>query len=104
MPVEISECSSRCSGCGLEPGPGGLLGALEGISYLVVAGSAAWFLYIRFSGKSQSGGLAKAAEVSLYSTILGGLVVLGLQVRLEPPLHHAKPDQYSLSVMNPCKK
>ena len=35
-------CLIRHAGCGLPPGPNGLLGAAEGISYLVVAGLILW--------------------------------------------------------------
>jgi hypothetical protein len=37
-----SELTLKNTGCGLPAGPGGALGALEGISYLVVVGVAAW--------------------------------------------------------------
>ncbi len=30
------------SGCGLPPGPGGALGALEGVSYVTLLGVCAW--------------------------------------------------------------
>ena len=36
--VLYSEYVLKTTGCGLPAGPGGALGALEGISYLVVAG------------------------------------------------------------------
>lgn len=56
-----STCNSRwwvvrAAGCGLPPGPSGSLGALEGISYLAVAGAALWSLvYAARSGNSASG-------------------------------------------------
>ena len=37
-----SEYVLKTTGCGLPAGPGGALGALEGISYLVVAGIFGW--------------------------------------------------------------
>lgn len=38
---EYSHCVCR-AGCGLPPGPGGLLGAAEGVSYLTVSALAIW--------------------------------------------------------------
>ena len=37
------------AGCGLPPGPSGLLGAAEGVSYLSVVGIAAWGLASKIS-------------------------------------------------------
>lgn len=37
------------AGCGLPPGPSGLLGAAEGVSYLSVVGIAAWGLASKLS-------------------------------------------------------
>ncbi|KAL4572449.1 hypothetical protein LXL04_019226 [Taraxacum kok-saghyz] len=34
----------KTTGCGLPPGPGGSIGALEGVSYLVVVGIVGWSL------------------------------------------------------------
>ncbi len=39
----MTPCSS--TGCGLPPGPNGLLGAAEGVSYLVVTAIACWSVY-----------------------------------------------------------
>lgn len=35
------------AGCGLPPGPGGLLGAAEGVSYLLVVGTVIWSGFTR---------------------------------------------------------
>lgn len=70
------------AGCGLEPGPGGLLGALEGVSYLGVCASAGWFLFQRFSPDSKTEGFGLFVEASSYLTILCGILVLALQVIL----------------------
>lgn len=73
----------KTTGCGLPPGPGGSLGALEGVSYLVVAGIVAWSLYTKV--KTGSGlpngpyGLLGAAEGLSYLTVLAIVVVFGLQ-------------------------
>ncbi|XWS29309.1 hypothetical protein CRYUN_Cryun24cG0017900 [Craigia yunnanensis] len=37
----------KTTGCGLPPGPGGSIGALEGVSYLVVVGIVGWSLYTK---------------------------------------------------------
>ena len=42
--VAWSECVLRVTGCGLPPGPGGALGALEGVSYLAVGAVFLWSL------------------------------------------------------------
>ncbi|XP_010244283.1 PREDICTED: uncharacterized protein LOC104588162 [Nelumbo nucifera] len=73
----------KTSGCGLPPGPGGSIGALEGISYLVVVGIVAWSLYTK--ARTGSGlpngpyGLLGAVEGLSYLALLGILVVFGLQ-------------------------
>lgn len=50
-PAHCSSSSTHCTGfhagCGLPPGPGGLLGGLEGVSYLAVVGLAGWRLSAR---------------------------------------------------------
>lgn len=39
-----SEWTLKTTGCGLPAGPGGALGALEGVSYLIIVAIAAWSL------------------------------------------------------------
>lgn len=73
----------KTTGCGLPPGPGGLLGALEGVSYLVVAAIVGWSAYTK--AKTGSGlpngplGLLGAVEGVSYLTVLAIAVVFGLQ-------------------------
>lgn len=73
----------KTTGCGLPPGPGGSLGALEGVSYLVVVGIIGWSLYTK--SKTGSGlpngpfGLLGAMEGLSYLTLVSILVVFGLQ-------------------------
>ncbi|EEF30481.1 uncharacterized protein LOC8272170 [Ricinus communis] len=73
----------KTTGCGLPPGPGGSLSALEGVSYLVVVGIIGWSLYTK--AKSGSGlpngpfGLLGAVEGLSYLSFLAILVVFGLQ-------------------------
>ncbi|KAI3895625.1 hypothetical protein MKW98_025416 [Papaver atlanticum] len=73
----------KTTGCGLPPGPGGSIGALEGVSYLVIAGIVGWSLYTK--SKTGSGlpngpfGLLGAVEGLSYLALLGVIVVFGLQ-------------------------
>lgn len=65
------------TGCGLPPGPYGLFGAAEGISYLVVAALVLASLYSKFStGKGLPDGPGKllgAAEGVAYLIALAGI-------------------------------
>jgi hypothetical protein len=73
----------KTTGCGLPPGPGGSIGALEGVSFLVVFGVVGWSVYTKV--KTGSGlpsgpfGLLGAVEGLSYLTILAILAVFGLQ-------------------------
>ncbi|KAF9678337.1 hypothetical protein SADUNF_Sadunf07G0024500 [Salix dunnii] len=73
----------KTTGCGLPPGPGGSIGALEGVSYLAVVGIIGWSLYTK--AKTGSGlpsgpfGLLGAVEGLSYLSLLAILVVFGLQ-------------------------
>lgn len=73
----------KTTGCGLPPGPGGSLGAVEGVSYLIVVGIIGWSLYTK--AKTGSGlpngpfGLLGAVEGLSYLSLLAILVVFGLQ-------------------------
>ncbi|XP_074309076.1 uncharacterized protein LOC141643704 [Silene latifolia] len=73
----------KTTGCGLPPGPGGSLGALEGVSYLAVLGIIGWSLYTK--SKTGSGlpngpfGLLGAVEGLSYLSLLAIIVVFGLQ-------------------------
>ncbi|CAA0385543.1 hypothetical protein AtNW77_Chr3g0205741 [Arabidopsis thaliana] len=73
----------KTTGCGLPPGPAGLIGALEGVSYLVVVGIVGWSLYTKT--KTGSGlpngpfGLLGAVEGLSYLSVLAILVVFGIQ-------------------------
>lgn len=73
----------KTTGCGLPPGPGGAIGALEGVSYLVVFGIVGWSLYTKI--KTGSGlpngpfGLLGAVEGLSYLSLAAILVVFGLQ-------------------------
>ncbi|XP_057491844.1 LOW QUALITY PROTEIN: uncharacterized protein LOC130777467 [Actinidia eriantha] len=73
----------KTTGCGLPPGPGGSIGALEGVSYLVVVGIVGWSLYTK--SKTGSGlpngpfGLLGAVEGLSYLSLLSILAIFGLQ-------------------------
>ena len=45
--IGVSLYALKTTGCGLPPGPGGSIGAAEGVSYLVVAGIVAWSVYTK---------------------------------------------------------
>eukprot|EP01038_Epipyxis_sp_PR26KG_P005832 gene5832-8046_t len=69
----------RTTSCGLPPGPFGILGAAEGISYLVVSGTFVWSIYTKI--KTGSGlpagpsGLLGASEGLSFLVVLAGLVI-----------------------------
>ncbi|CAN1814192.1 hypothetical protein LINPERHAP1_LOCUS27066 [Linum perenne] len=73
----------KTTGCGLPPGPGGSIGALEGVSYLAVVGIIGWSVYTK--AKTGSGlpngpfGLLGAVEGVSYLSLVAILVVFGLQ-------------------------
>ncbi|XVE82645.1 hypothetical protein DITRI_Ditri16bG0022600 [Diplodiscus trichospermus] len=73
----------KTTGCGLPPGPGGSIGALEGVSYLAVVGIVGWSLYTK--AKTGSGlpngpfGLLGVVEGLSFLSLLAILVVFGLQ-------------------------
>ncbi|XP_031479000.1 uncharacterized protein LOC116249843 [Nymphaea colorata] len=73
----------KTTGCGLPPGPGGSIGALEGISYLVVIGIVSWSLVTK--ARTGTGlpngpyGLLGAVEGLSYLALLAIVVVFGLQ-------------------------
>lgn len=73
----------KTTGCGLPPGPGGSIGALEGVSYLAVVGIVGWSIYTK--ARTGSGlpngpfGLLGAVEGLSYLSVLAILVVFGLQ-------------------------
>jgi len=74
----------KTTGCGLPAGPFGLLGAAEGISYLVVVGFVATALYKKATTGSGlpagPAGLLGAAEGLSFLSAAAGLVVLGFQI------------------------
>mmetsp|Transcript_24715 Transcript_24715/g.55876 ORF Transcript_24715/g.55876 Transcript_24715/m.55876 type:complete len:180 (-) Transcript_24715:97-636(-) len=86
VPVMLwSEYTLKTTGCGLPAGPGGALGALEGVSYLWVVGLVAYSLYTKVkTGKGLPpgpGGILGAAEGLAFLAVLAGVAVLGLQIK-----------------------
>ena len=67
------------TGCGLPPGPGGLLGAAEGVSYLYVVGLVAYSAWTKFKTGSGlpagPGGVLGLAEGLAYLLVLAGVGV-----------------------------
>jgi len=72
----------KTTGCGLPPGPGGALGALEGVSFLALLGVVGWSAYTKVkTGKGLPAGpygLLGAAEGLSYLVLLAYIVVLGI--------------------------
>jgi hypothetical protein len=77
-------CCVSPAGCGLPPGPYGLLGAAEGISYLTVLGFAGAGAAARGASGGKEGlpGALKVPEVLAYGALAAGLFVLASQVRV----------------------
>ncbi|KAK9834062.1 hypothetical protein WJX81_006842 [Elliptochloris bilobata] len=78
----ISEYTLKTTGKGLPEGPGGIFGALEGVSYLVVLGIIGWSVSTKLkTGQglpSGPGGALGAVEGLSYLSILGAVAVFGL--------------------------
>ena len=79
-----SEYTLKMTGCGLPAGPFGIVGLMEGLSYLSVSGLVVYSVITKVQTKKglPAGpyGLLGAAEGLSFLTILVGLVVLVLQV------------------------
>lgn len=75
--VAVSEYALLTTGCGLPPGPGGLIGAVEGIGYLAVAAVVVWSVATKVkTGKglpAGPGGVVGAVEGLAWLLALGGL-------------------------------
>lgn len=75
--VGVSEYALLTTGCGLPPGPGGLIGAVEGIGYLAVAGVVLWSVATKVkTGKglpAGPGGVLGAVEGLAWLLAVGGL-------------------------------
>ena len=80
----FSEFTLKTTGCGLPAGPGGIYGALEGLSYLWVTALVAYSVYTKVkTGKGLPdgpGGMLGAAEGISYLTVVLGVIVLIFQV------------------------
>ena len=75
--VLVSEYFLKTTGEGLPPGPGGLYGATEGVSYLVIVGVVAWSLYTKVkTGSGLPGNLLGAVEGFSYLSLVAGMLVL----------------------------
>ena len=84
----------RTTGAGLPAGPFGLLGALEGVSYLVVLGFCIRSLYFKATNTittTGSGGLLDAVQSLSVLSVLAGLVTLGGLVVDQGCVPNAKP-------------
>jgi hypothetical protein len=96
--VLYSEYTLKTTGCGLPAGFGGLVGALEGVSYLAVIGIAGSSLYVKAkTGTGLQGGvLLGAAEGLSFLAIIVGLVVLFYQVADYGYIPNAVPGEGSI--------
>ena len=78
-------------------GPGGLLGALEGISYLFVVGLVGFSTFTKVKTGSGlpagPGGILGAAEGLGFLAVLAGVVVLGFQVLDYGYIPNAVPEE-----------
>ncbi|PSC75232.1 hypothetical protein C2E20_1164 isoform B [Micractinium conductrix] len=94
--VGWSEYVLRTTGCGLPPGPGGLLGAAEGVSYLVVGGVVLWSLARKLGTGSGlpagPAGALGAVEGGSWLAAAAGLGVLVLQWQTFGYIPSALPD------------
>lgn len=71
--VLLSEYFLKTTGQGLPPGPGGLYGATEGISYLIIVGVVGWSLYTKAkTGSGLPGSLLGAVEGLSYLSLVAG--------------------------------
>ena len=71
--VLVSEYFLKTTGEGLPPGPGGIYGATEGVSYLVIVGVVAWSLYTKSkTGSGLPGNLLGAVEGFSYLSLVAG--------------------------------
>ena len=80
----MSEFTLKTTGCGLPAGPFGLVGAVEGVSYLAIVGiiGASLTKKVRTGTGLPAGplGLLGLAEGLAYLAAVAGLVVLGFQL------------------------
>ena len=71
--VLVSEYFLKTTGEGLPPGPGGIYGATEGVSYLVIVGVVMWSLYTKAkTGSGLPGNLLGAVEGFSYLSLVAG--------------------------------
>lgn len=79
--VLYSEYTLKTTGCGLPAGPRGIVGAVEGLSYLAVVGLAGYSFYTKVkTGAGLPGLFLGAAEGLSFLAIAVGLLVLGFQL------------------------
>lgn len=82
--VLVSEYFLKTTGEGLPPGPGGIYGATEGVSYLVIVGVVAWSLYTKVkTGSGLQGSLLGAVEGLSYLSLVAGQLTFMLLLQLK---------------------
>lgn len=91
-----SEWTLLQTGCGLPPGPGGSLGALEGVSYLLLVGVFGASVQRKVNTgtglPAGPGGALGAVEGVTFLAVLAGVVVAGLTIVNSGALPSALPD------------
>ena len=91
-----SEFTLQTTGCGLPPGPGGTLGALEGVSYLAVVAVLALSVKTKVQTGSGlpagPGGALGAVEGLVFLAVLAGVVVGALTIAETGSLPSPLPD------------
>ena len=81
--VLVSEYFLKTTGEGLPPGPGGIYGATEGVSYLVIVGVVAWSLYTKVkTGSGLQGSLLGSVEGLSYLSLVAGQLTFMLMLQL----------------------
>lgn len=80
--ISSPACFATAAGCGLPPGPYGLMGAAEGLSYLTVLGFAGAGVGARVNSGGKQGlqGALAIPETLAYGALAAGLMVLASQV------------------------
>lgn len=96
--VAWSEYTLQTTGCGLPPGPGGSLGAAEGVAFLTVGALALWSVSTQLrTGQGLPNGPAyvlAAAEKLVFTSMLAGFAVLGLQIKNHGYIPSPLPDAH----------
>jgi hypothetical protein len=81
----------KTTGAGLPAGPFGLVGALEGVSYLVMVGLVGSSIYRNVTSSSDTANKAAIGEKLSYVSLIAGLIILASLVADQGCVPNAKP-------------